>query len=142
MKLVKFVQWFAILWIVITFCAVISAIPFAIRIMEEGKAETPGEMFVVAWPLIMVTLSIPAGIALIIIWSDKWGNSRMSKMIYGESAPQETQENTRDLFREAKRIAKEAGLVEQQEGILEQLHLKHKHEKPIEKRTEPSVGKS
>jgi hypothetical protein len=133
LNLVRFVMWFSILWIVITICAVISALPFALRIIEEGKAETPGEMFVVTWPLIMVSLSIPAGITLMIILFDRWGDTRIARMLYGESASQElSREDAHDLIREARRIAKEAGLVEPHEGVLEHLHLKHKHEKPIE----------
>ena len=142
MNLVRFVQWFAILWIIITICAVISALPFALRILEEGKAETPGEMFVVAWPLIMVTLSIPAGIALMIIWFDKWGDTKMARILYGESASTETltHEDAHDLIREARRIAREAGLSEPHEGVLEHLHLKHKHEKSVEESPSPSAS--
>ena len=65
----------------------------------------------------------------------------MAKMLYGESASQETlsREDAHDLIREARRIAKEAGLTEPHEGILEHLHLKHKHGKPIREAVENKV---
>jgi hypothetical protein len=136
--MVQFVQWFAVIWLILTACAIIAAVPHALKVLERGRTTNSGELLVISWPVIMVGLSIPAVVALLIIWFDMWGDTVMAKMLYGESASIDMvhRDSTRSMKRQASRMARDAGLVAPPQGILEQLGLRAKKQEETEEEPE------